>query len=117
MPVEVARLMEGPHVDTEPLGASMRSRDSKMYTLEAVSEARTAALVSVAAVPTPSRKPAAPAPAAVDTWVGNQMAPGVVGGEADCVKEYVAPPRALENENPATEGETAFADVEVVTTK
>lgn len=116
MPFVDTRLMDGPHVDTEPLGASMRRRLSKMYKLEAVSEARTDRDVKVADVPTPSPKPVVAEPAAVITWVANQIEPGVVGGDADCVNEYVAPPGALEKENTAVEGETALADVAVVTT-
>lgn len=87
MALEVTRLIDGPHVDTVPLGASMRRRPSKMYKLEAVSEARTATLEKVAAVPTPSKKPAVEEPAAVVTREGNQMEPGVVGGDRDCVNE------------------------------
>ena len=45
------------------------------------------------------------------------MEPGDKGGDEDCVNEYAAPPGAVENENPAVEGVTAFAEVDVVTTK
>ena len=70
MLLAVTSAAEGAQVLTVPLGASMRRRASKIKRLAAASEARTATLVKVAAVPAPSRKPVAALPAAVVTALG-----------------------------------------------
>ena len=112
----VTSAADGAHVVTSLLGEIMRRRLSKTYTFEAASEARKDVVVNVAAAPTPSRNPATPLPATVETAFGNQIEPGVVGALVDCTYAYTGPPSDAENENDVVVGIIAFADVATVIT-